>query len=252
VWQPVRGAINEIEQRIAPTTLRLSAEEALNLPSRVDTTIRVKLPPNVMREYKLLRKAYIAELDSGIVTAQNAAVATQKCRQLANGAIYNEGEVYRVHDAKLEALVGLYEELNGKPLIVVYEFKHDLAALQSVFGEDLPHLGGGVSKADAQRYVKQWNAGELPVFAIQAQSGSHGLNLQRGGCNLAFYGLTWSLDHYDQMIKRVWRQGQRDTVHVHHIVAVGTVDELILKALATKHHSQKQLLDLLKRDAHQR
>ena len=167
---------------------------------------------------------------------------------MAHGAVYDDtGEVLPVHDQKLDALEDIIEAAGGKPILVAYWFKHDLKRIE----DRLKKLKVPYSRMDTTDSIKRWNAGMLPVGLIHPASAGHGLNLQSGGSCIVWYGLTWSLELYQQTNARLWRQGQTaETVVVQHIVTKGTIDERILKALQTKDKSQSALIDAVKADLH--
>lgn len=245
-WVPRHGAPEEIYKRLEPLTLRMSAEDYLSLPDLVMNTVEVTLPAAARKVYDQMEIALLAQVAGGTVVASNAAAATGKCRQIANGGIYTApGKWAEVHRAKLEATEEIVEELNGQPVIVAYEFDHDRERLQAAF-PGAPHIGGGVPAGRFREIEAAWNRGEIPVLLAQPQSVAHGLNLQRGGSHLIFHSLTWNLEDYDQIIRRIYRQGQEKRVFVHHIVARDTVDEAIMLLLAKKDRTQRALLDALK------
>lgn len=247
-WRLRPGADAMIHARLAPLALSMTADDWLALPSRIDNVVQVELPPDARRTYDQLERDLVTQLDAGTLLAANAAAVTIKCRQLANGGVYLEGGSSAcVHDAKLDALEELVDELQGSPLLVAYEFKHDLERLRARFGKKTPALRGGLSGAEAKKIVDAWNRGELPLLLAQPQSAALGLNLQGSGHNVAWFGLVWDFEVYDQFVKRVWRSGQAsDRVVVHHLVARDTVDEAVLVALTRKHRGQRDLLDALK------
>ena len=185
-------------------------------------------------------------LDDAEITAANAASLSGKLSQMANGAIYDDsGETIRIHDRKLDALEDIIEAANGKPLLVAYWFKHDLGRIS----ERLRKLHIPFSRLDDAASIRRWNNGELPVALIHPASAGHGLNLQSGGSAIVWFGLTWSLELYQQTIARLWRQGQTsETVVVQHIVTKDTIDERIMKALSQKEHTQTALIDAVKAD----
>ena len=164
--------------------------------------------------------------------------------QLANGAIYTDDQkVVRIHDRKLDALEDILESMNGRPLLVAYWYRHDYERI----AERLTKLKVSFAKLDTEDSIRKWNSGELPVALIHPASAGHGLNLQSGGSTIVWYGLTWSLELYQQTIARLWRQGQTaETVIVQHIVTNGTIDERILKALQKKDSTQSALIDAVK------
>ena len=184
------------------------------------------------------------QLPGGEITAANAASLSGKLCQLANGAIYDDdGSVNVFHDKKLDALEDLIEAANGKPVMVAYWFKHDLARIT----ERLTKLGVNFQKIDSDASIKAWNAGQLQVGLIHPASAGHGLNLMSGGNVMVWFGLTWSLELYQQTVARLWRQGQTEkTVSIIHIVTEGTVDQRILKALEAKDSTQAALIGAVK------
>jgi SNF2 family DNA or RNA helicase len=244
-YVPREGAEERIYERLAPLVLRMAGTDYLKLPPLVSNVVQVELPAAVRKTYDQMENLLIAQLEEGVVTAANAAAATMKCRQIANGGVYNGEEFTHLHEAKTEAVQELVEELNGKPALIAYEFAHDRERLQRVF-PDAPFLGGGVT-AKRQREVElAWNSGQLPVLLAQPQSVAHGLNLQGVGAAVVWHSLTWNLEDYEQLIRRIWRQGQRERVVVHHIVAKKTVDELIMRVVAKKDRTQQALLSALR------
>nr|WP_087475490.1 DEAD/DEAH box helicase [Nitrospira cf. moscoviensis SBR1015] len=261
-WTPKEGAEERIYEAMAPLVMRIGSEH-LDLPTLVDQTIEVALPASAVRMYEELEEHLITQMDDGFITAANAAVASSKCRQVASGAVYlDEGvdvgknkKVHRIgkrtwadiHDAKLDALEELVDGLQGKPLLVGYDFQHDLAHIQQRFG-DVPYIGGGVTDKRANELVDQWNDGQLPLLLGHPASMGHGLNLQSGACShVAWFSLTWDFELYDQFIKRVHRQGNKtDRVFVYHLTAAGTIDEAVYWALKSKKKGQNALFEGLK------
>lgn len=261
-WFLRKGADEEIYARLRPLAMRMAAEDYLEMPALVENNIRVDLPEAAMRMHDQLKEDLLAKLDSGVITAANAAVASGKCRQVANGAIYKDQDVVALlrlptakreyvalHDAKLDALADLIDELQGSPLLVAYDFNHDLERLKERFGVkgELHYIGGGVAPKRAAELERAWNAGELPVLFGHPQSIAHGLNLQEVGNHVCWFGLTWDYELYDQFIRRVRRQGNKaKRVFVHHLLARGTIDETVLAALKSKRHGQQALFDALR------
>lgn len=255
VLTPHQHAFEEVQKLIGPMCLRMDSEDYLELPDKITTSIPVTLDSQASKQYKSLKRDMALRLKSGDVTAMNAAVLTNKCRQFANGAMYvgEPGDRVRrewdeVHTAKLEACVDLVEQLSGEPTLIAYEFEHDLARLRDRFGKDLPVIGGSTSAKQGIQYEEHWNAGALPILAVHPASVSHGLNLQHGGRSLIWFAITWNLEHYDQLVRRVWRQGQKKKTLIYHLVAEGTIDETVLRALRGKDRTQKALLNALKKD----
>lgn len=240
-WKLQPGADKLIYKAIKPLVLRFG-HDLLDMPPLIPVIRKVTLPPKARKTYDELHDEFIAEIESGTITAANAGVASGKCRQVANGGVYDSvGDVHHIHDEKTEELLELVEELQGDPVLVAYEYEHDLHRLQKAF-PGAPHIGSGVSVQEGARIEAEWNAGNIPVLFGHPESIAHGLNLQESGCNVVFYSLTWNLENYEQFIERVWRQGQANTVTVHHIVAEGTVDEILLRALEYKDRTQQSLL----------
>ncbi len=260
-WTIREGAEEEIYERLNPLALRMSAEDYIDMPTLIQNNIKIDLPEDVMEIYNHLEKDLIAKIDDNIVTAATAASASIKCRQVANGGIYLDMEVQalvklpksnrkwvNLHHEKTDALVELIEELQGSPLLVAYDFLHDLDRLREKLGKDIPYIGGGVSVKRSTELEKQWNAGKLPVLLGHPQSIGHGLNLQESGYHICWYSMTWDFELYDQFIRRVRRQGNKSKkVFVHHLLASGTIDEIILGVLKSKNKTQNALFNALKK-----
>jgi SNF2 family DNA or RNA helicase len=247
-WVLREGAEEKIYKKLRPLVIRMDAADHLDLPPIHYNNIWLDLPDKARRTYDQMQEQLITEVDGELVTAANVATATGKCRQIANGGVFNEEKVAkRVHDAKTDALVDLVEELQGKPVFVGYEFRHDLERIKKALPK-APHIGGGVSTKEASKLIDQWNAGELPVLLAQPQSVAHGLNLQGVNAAVCWYGIPWDLEIYEQFNRRVWRQGQTGTVVVHHLAIRNSVDATVLKTLASKNRTQRALLDALKND----
>lgn len=256
-WRLKQGGEKAIQRAIKPLVLSLSEEEYLKVPKEVPNIIRVVLPSAAKKIYDDLEEEMIAELeDKSIVTATNAAVASMKCCQVASGGIYvNElrhGRVERIvkhlHDAKTEALVDLVDELQGEPLLLGFEFDHDLERILGALGKTTPYVKGGVSPVRAKQIMAAWNRNEIQVLACNVESVAHGLNLQEGSCgHVGFYTIPWNYESYDQFIRRVRRQGNaHGHVIVHHFIARDTVDESKLRAMRSKERTQKGLMQALR------
>lgn len=251
-----------IQHRIAPYVLRLEAD-AKDMPERIENVIRVALPDKAKKVYEELEEDLITLLENGHeVQAKNAAAASTKCRQIANGGLYYRDIQYdamgfptyvgprqweNLHSEKVDAVGELFEELQGSPLMVAYDFEHDLDRLVSAFPKAAV-MGGGTSMKDSVRIERLWNAGKLPMLLCQPQAMGHGLNLQEGpGHTIAIHSLMWDYEIYDQFVRRVWRTGQKSKhVFIHHIVATGTVDEVVYAALLQKRKGQDALLKALR------
>lgn len=251
-WFPRAGSAEKIYKAISPLVMRLAAEDYLTLPPLIENTIKVEMDAKSTAIYRQMEATLITQIEDEVVTAANVAVATGKLRQIANGGLYNgigdEREALKIHDAKTEVVEEIIEELQGKPCLVAYEFEHDLDRLRGRLGGDTPYIGGGVPTARFREIEHDWNAGRIPVLLAQPQSVAHGLNLQGTGAAVIWHSIPWDLDRYHQFVRRVWRQGQKERVVVHHVVAKGTVDETVMKALARKDKTQRALLDALKSD----
>ena len=243
-YKPLPGAEEEIYKKIGDISISMKAEEHLKMPELLFNKYSVQMDEEEKKQYKNLKNTMVLELPEGEITAANAAALTSKLSQLSNGAIYADDEdVLTVHDRKLDALEDIIEASNGKPLLVCYWFKHDRKRIE----ERLKQKGiafEGLEKGDA---IKRWNEGKIPVGLIHPASAGHGLNLQSGGNTIVWFGLTWSLELYQQTNARLYRQGQSsETVVVIHIITKGTIDERILKALEQKNSSQNALIDAVK------
>lgn len=259
-WSIREGAEQEIYDRIKPLALRMAADDYLDMPALIENNIRVDLPDKVMSLYTTLEDDLVAKLDSKTVVASTAAAASIKLRQVANGGIYLDPEVQalvklpkstrewaNLHTEKVDALADLIEELQGSPLLVAYDFAHDLDRLQEKLGKEVPYIGGGISMKRSTELANLWNAGKLPVLLGHPQAMSHGLNLQEMGHHVAWHSMTWDYELYDQFIRRVLRQGNKSKkVFVHHIMARGTIDEVMLAATKSKRRGQNALFDALK------
>jgi SNF2 family DNA or RNA helicase len=252
-WHPQADAAERVYQRVNGMALRLKAEDHLTMPKLVDNRIEVELPAAARVQYdKLEKDLFLATGGGATMAPANAAACVMKLRQLVNGMAYAVDEDRQalsvaIHTAKLDALAALVEEQQGTPLLVAVSFLHEVEAIRAALGDaSIPYLGGGVSAAQADDIVTRWNRGELPVLLAHPSSVAHGLNLQAGGHCVAWFGLTWNLEEYEQLNRRVYRQGQTKTVVIHHIIARDTVDGDILTALQTKSSAQQAILTALK------
>lgn len=261
-WEPQPGAEARIYRKLAPLVLRMSAEDYLELPPLVgacgygEPLVRqVELPEDARKVYDKMEEHLITELQDDTVTAANAGVAAGKCRQIANGGLYgsaprkdmqDEKGMYNIHDAKTDAVEEIVEELQGTPALVAYEYEHDRNRLLKRFGEDTPWIGGGVSASRFKEIETAWNRGEIPVLLAQPQSVAHGLNLQGTRGAVIWHSIPYDFEVYEQFVRRIYRQGQKERVVVHHIVAKNTIDELVLKMLQKKDRVQRSLLNALK------
>ena len=235
-YKPLPGAEEKIYEQISDMTISMKAVDHLDMPECVHNEIKVMLSVNERMNYKHLCDELVLELDKEEITAANAATLSNKLCQMANGAIYGENQIiHLIHDHKLDALEDLIEGANGKPVLVAYWFKHDLERIKERFT---------VREIKTSKDIDDWNNGIIPVGLIHPASAGHGLNLQAGGSTLIWFGLTWSLELYQQTNARLWRQGQKSsTVVIHHIITENTIDELILKVLKKKEKTQDALID---------
>ena len=239
------NAEREISEKISDITMSMTAAEKLKMPELIVSEYPVFLTKQELEAYNELKKRYVLEfLDGKKITATNAAVLAGKLSQAANGAVYDDEKLsIFMHDKKLDALEDLIEAANGKPLLVAYWFKHDLERIK----ERLKTLKVKFDEIKSEASVKAWNKGALRVGLIHPSSAGHGLNLQKGGNALVWYGLTWSLELYKQTNARLWRQGQMASVVViRHIVAKKTIDERIISVLNGKNAEQDGLLNAVK------
>ena len=243
-YKPLPDAENRIYEKISDITVSMKAAEYLKMPELISNAFTVWLSDEETAEYNALKKELFLEQDGQEITAANAAALSNKLVQMANGAVYSDnGTVTEIHARKLDALEDIIESMNGKPLLVAYWFRHDCERICS----RLQKLKIPFSKLDTDESIRQWNAGEIPVALIHPASAGHGLNLQAGGSTLVWFGLTWSLELYLQTVARLWRQGQTaGQVVVLHLVAQGTIDEKILRAISDKDDTQAALIEAVK------
>ena len=234
---PLPGSWEEIVEAVDPLVLRLASKDYLQMPPcpPIDP-ILIDLPPAAREKYKDLEDEFITQVEEGTIIAANSAVAGGKCRQICNGALYinAEHDWVGIHDAKIDALEDLLEELQGAPTLVMYEFNHDRYRLLSRFGTSTPVLGGGVSATQADQHIRDFNAGKIPIMFCHPASMAHGLNLQETCHHIIWFGLTWNLEYYDQAIARIYRQGQKNPVFVYHILARDTLDFRVMNVLRDK------------------
>lgn len=237
-YKPLPSAEKIIYEKISDITISMKATDHLKMPELIECETVVQMSEKEKKSYTTLKKELVLSIPDGEITAANAASLSNKLSQMANGAIYLEDkEFVTIHDRKLDALEDLIESANGKPLLVAYWFKHDLERIKERFD---------IREIKTSNDIKDWNDGEIPVAVIHPASAGHGLNLQSGGSTLVWFGLTWSLELYQQTNARLYRQGQNDTVVIHHIVTKDTIDEDILKALKRKDKTQSSLIDAVK------
>ncbi|MDF2672436.1 MAG: helicase [Clostridiales bacterium] len=240
---PTDYSINEdaeekIYSKMSDICISMKALEYLKMPECILNKVEVQLSENEMKLYRQLERDLILPFKDSDVDAANAAVLTNKLLQLSGGAVYDEfSDVKYIHDKKLEALEDLIEAANGKPVLVYYGFKHERYRIKQRFN---------VGEINTSEDIANWNAGKMQIALCHPASTGHGLNLQDGGCTIIWFGLTWSLELYQQANARLWRQGQKHTVVIHHIIAKDTIDERVMRALEDKDTSQTALIEAVK------
>lgn len=228
-----------IFEKISDVCVSMKAKDHLSLPPRVNNIINVELSGKDLLNYKQFEKEYVLTLEDSELVAMNAAVLTNKLLQMANGAVYDdEGNIKVIHDEKLEALERIIEDSQGEPILVFYNYKHDLERIKAKF----PYA----ETLDGAETIDRWNNKEIPLLLAHPQSAGHGLNLQKGGHIMVWFSMLWSLEYYQQANARLDRQGQNESVIVHHLVTKGTVDEIALKRLEGKELTQDELFAALK------
>lgn len=238
-WEPKPGSKEEIYKKIADICVSMKGEEYLKLPPVMYNTVKIKLPRTVKKKYMQLERDLILSIADQDIVANTAAALSNKLLQLANGAAYDEDHgVVHIHDEKLEALAEIIDVTTPKSVMVMYYYKHDLERLLKRFPQAVP-----LQSADD---IKAWNAGKIPIMLVHPMSAGHGLNLQHGGSVVVWFGLTWSLELYQQANKRLHRPGQKENVIIHHLVTEGTVDEEVMAALQNKSTGQDAMLDAIK------
>lgn len=237
-YKPLPNAEDSIYEKISDITVSMKASEYLKMPELVISNYKVEMSEDEKKQYDEMKKNLICEIKDGEITVSNAGSLSNKLSQFANGAVYDdEQNIVEIHSRKLDALEDIIESMNGKPLLVAYWYKHDLQRIKKRF--DVREIKTGKDIAD-------WNKGKIPVALIHPASAGHGLNLQQGGSTLVWFGLTWSLELYQQTNGRLYRQGQKNTVVIQHIVTKGSIDEQILKALERKNKTQEDLIEAVK------
>lgn len=238
-YKPREGAEEKIYELISDICISMKAVDHLNMPPIISNTIEVHMSPKEQCLYDEFQRNMVLRLEGEELDAVNAASLSSKLTQMANGAVYGEDKrVFAIHDRKLDALEDLIEAANGQPLLVAYWFRHDLERIQKRFPT--------TRVIDKPQDIDDWNAGKIPVALIHPASAGHGLNLQEGGSTVVWFGLTWSLELYQQLNARLWRQGQRHTVVIQHIVTTGTQDEDIMAALSRKDLGQEAMYKAVK------
>lgn len=248
-WQPKQGTEERIHACLAPRAFYAHDEDYLQLPELMEKDVEVELPPQARAVYNQMENQLRLDFEAGRVTAVNTAVASMKCRQLANGGIYLDNKTWQhVHEAKVEAVVDLIEELSGQPALVTYDFLHDLERLKKALGEATPHIGrGGVTPAQLPKLIQAWNRDEVPYILVSPQSMAHGVDgLQHAGRAVIWHSLTYNFEDYEQLNRRLRRSGQQERVLVAHIIAKNTTDQAVMSTLRRKDKLQGNLFMALK------
>lgn len=245
LYVPLPGAKGEVESRISDVCLSLKAADYLKMPGLMKNEIRVELDPKARAFYEKFRRDAVVEIQDGELTASSPAVLLNKLLQAANGAVYRDrGEegFAVVHDAKIERLKEVVESLvdSGESVLVYYTFRHDRERILEAM------KGYRTGTTDAPGFVEKWNSGGYDVLLAHPASSGSGLNLQAGGRNIVWFSLTWNLEHYEQANARLYRQGQTRPVFVHHLIAAGTVDKTVYRALENKRNLQDEILDAVR------
>ncbi|MEI3609965.1 DEAD/DEAH box helicase [Pseudogracilibacillus sp. SO10305] len=237
-YKPKPGAEEAIYEKISDITISMKGTDYLKLPDLVMNEMPVSLNQKEKETLDVMKRDLITTIKGEDITASNAAALSNKLLQMANGAVYDDnGSVTQIHDRKLEKLEDIIEAANGKPVLIAYWFKHDLLRIQNRFKVEI------LTSSDS---IKKWNGRKIQIAAIHPASAGHGLNLQAGGSTLVWFGLTWSLELYQQTNARLYRQGQTDTVIIHHLIAKDTMDERVMDALNKKNNTQSALIDAVK------
>lgn len=261
-WALVPGKDKEINALVAPMVLRLDAKDYLKLPRVMERDHWVDMPPKVQKEYDAIEETLISSLFDAPMTT--GAAARAKCMQIANGAVYLDARAddeersfskerpFKVlHSAKVDAVVDLYDELQGEPLLLIIGFHHDVAAIRAALGKDVPCINGQTTRGQASEHIERWNRGDYPLMMIHPASAGHALNLQKFGArHVGYFFIPDDYDHYDQSFRRIWRQGNTsEFVMRHHFIARGTVDEPKMRNLKRKGAEQDAFLDEMRRYA---
>lgn len=243
-WKLREGAEKEIDEAIKDICIAMASEDYISLPDLIEDDVPIHLPAKALRSYKNFERDMVLELvDEGVITASSAAVLSNKLVQFASGAVYDENkEAVETHRAKLEAFLEVIEKLSGEPVMVFYNYRHELNRITKLLKENKLEYRELKDKKD----IEDWNEGQIPILLAHPASAGHGLNLQKGGNHIIWFSLTWNLEHYEQANARLHRQGQGKPVIVHRLIVKGTRDEAVAKALTDKAVSQNELIESLK------
>lgn len=237
-YKPQKNAEERIYRRLADMTISMKSTEYLKMPELILNELEINLDEEDQTKYKKFKKEMVMTIQEKEIDAINAASLSNKLIQLANGSIYDEDKkFYEVHNKKLDKLEEIIESANGKPVLVAYWFKADKERIEKRFK---------VREIKTADDIKQWNKGMIDLALIHPASAGHGLNLQSGGSTLVWFSLTWSLELYQQTNARLYRQGQKDTVVIHHLITKNTIDEDIMKSIKRKDKTQEALMKAVK------
>lgn len=237
-YKPKEGAEEAIYERISDICISMKAVDHLHLPECILNRVEVRMSEKEKKLYRQLEKDMLLPFEDGDIDAASAVGLSNKLHQMASGAVYDEnGGTRHIHDRKLDALEDLIEAANGRTVLIVYWYRHDRERIMARFK---------AVEIDGSKEIAEWNAGRIPVALIHPASAGHGLNLQAGGSILIWFSLTWSLELYQQCNARLWRQGQKHTVIIEHIITAETIDEDIMEALEKKDAGQVALIEAVK------
>ena len=238
-YKPREGAEKAIYSLISDICISMKAVDYLDMPECIYNRVEVEMSRKERKIYDDFCRDMVVQIGEEELDAVSAGALSNKLLQMANGAVYNsDRKVLPIHDRKLDALEDLVEAANGKPLLVAFWYKHDLSRIRERFP--------AARRIDTSEDITDWNAGKIPLALIHPASAGHGLNLQEGGCTIVWFGLTWSLELYQQLNARLWRQGQKHTVVIHHIITKDTHDEDVMKALENKDMRQSSLIEAVR------
>ncbi len=241
-YEQIDGSAKAIRDQISDICVSMKAEDYIQLPERVDITVPVTLEDAARKKYEKFERDMFLQIDEDQLDAATAAVLSNKLLQMCNGAVYGENGIVEIHDSKIEAFMELVEAAQGQPMLVFYNFRHDLSRLRKALEKTKLSVGELNSEDD----IRNWNEGKINVLLAHPASAAYGLNLQEGGSHVVWFGLNWSLELYQQANARLYRQGQKNRVFVHHLVVEDSTDEMVMSALRDKEGTQSALLDALK------
>lgn len=242
-YRPRTWAESEINLRIRDICISMKAEDYLELPERIDNVRHVKLPKQAQKQYQELERDMIASIDGEQIDVASAAALGNKLLQLCNGAVYDADGIYHeVHDEKIQALKEILEANQGKGILVFYSYKHDRERIR----KGLSKMNLRIGELKNPDSITAWNSGQMDVLLAHPASAAYGLNLQAGGHVIVWFGLNWSLELYQQANARLYRQGQKENVIIHHLVTAGGYDENVMDALEQKEVTQDSFLEALK------